>query len=639
MTLATASAPPAGGAALGQVAGATIAVSTATAILMALGMRHRAGRVRWLGRLSTALGQHTGLPGWAALPSGLAGLSLLVAAFGMYWDVSLHIDKGRDPGPLANPAHYFILLGLYGILAAGWFAIVLPRADDVRSPAALKIAPGWHVPVAGVLLTACASFSMVGFPLDDVSHRLFGQDVTLWGPTHLMLLGGAAMTLVGILVLVTEGWIATAPREGARAQRAAERLRHSRAIGACGGLLLGLSIFQGEYDFGVPQFSQLFHPLLIAFAASLALVVARTLIGRGGALAAVAFYLVVRGGLSLLTGPLLGETLPHFPLYVAEGVLVELAALVVGARGIRSFRFGALAGVLIATLGVLAEYAWSHVWMPLPWAARDLPEAIALALPVAVAGGVLGGFVAGALRLDAALVGRPRAWAAAGASLLTVAAAVAFLLPTTAPTAARAQIALRTVNAAGGPGDATRTVAATIRFEPPSAVAHAEWLTVTAWQGGGRLVVDRLRALGGGAYATTRPIPVGGTWKAMVRMNRGRDLAAIPVSLPADAAIPVPEVPALAYATRHFQPDRHVLQRERRQDVPTWLWGVAGLVVLGITSLLLLVLGWGLVRLARRGGTEARRATGEPRAVLSGRGRPSRTAGGPAEPARARPAS
>jgi hypothetical protein len=261
--------------------------------------------------------------------------------------------------------------------------------------------------------------------------------------------------------------------------------------------------------------------------------------------------------------------------------------------------------VVIATLGVLAEYAWSHVWMPLPWAAHDLPEAIALALPVAVAGGLLGSFAAGGLRLDAALIGRPRAWALAGASLLTVAAAVAFLLPTTTPTDARAQIALRTVDPAGGPGDATRTVAATIRFDPPDAVADAEWLTLTAWQGGDRLVANRLRALGDGVYATTRPIPIGGGWKAMIRMNRGRDLAAIPVAMPADAAIPVPAVPALASATRAFQPDRHVLQRERRQDVPGWLWGLAGLVVLSITSALLLVLGWGLVRLARRGGDPA----------------------------------
>jgi hypothetical protein len=606
-TLAAAAAPPAGGAALGQVAGMTAAVSLFTAALLWLGLGHRSGRVSVLRRVSDTLSRFSGLPGWAALPLALSGSSLLVAAIGLYWDVSLHIDQGRDPGPLANPSHYFILVGLYGIFAAGWLALVLP--SERPGAAAVTIAPGWEVPVGGLLMMACASFALIGFPLDDVSHRLFGQDVTLWGPTHLMMLGGAALTLVAVLVLFAEARLAqrdarTASGSAAPETRSAARLRHARLLGACGGLLLGLSIFQGEFDFGVPQFSQLFHPLLIAFAASLALVLARTLIGRGGALAAVAFFLAVRGALALLVGGVFGETLPHFPLYVAEAVLVEVLALAVKPG---SFRFGALAGALVGTLGVLAEYAWSHAWMPLPWPAHILPEAIALALPVAVAGGVLGVFVAGGLRLDRALVGRPRAWAAAGASLLVVAAAVAFLLPTSAPTDARAQIVLRTVHG-GGDGDA-RTVAATVRFDPPSAVRDANWLTITAWQGGGRLVVDRLRALGGGVYASTQPIPVDGGWKAMIRFQRGRDLAAIPVALPADPAIPTtgsaggaPAVPPRASAVRAFQPDQHVLQRERKQDVPSWLWGVAGLIVLGITSLLLLVLGWGLVRLARRGG-------------------------------------
>jgi hypothetical protein len=51
---------------------------------------------------------------------------------------------------------------------------------------------------------------LVGFPLDDVWHRLFGQDVTPWGPTHLMLIGGAAMALVGLAVLLVEAVAANA---------------------------------------------------------------------------------------------------------------------------------------------------------------------------------------------------------------------------------------------------------------------------------------------------------------------------------------------------------------------------------------------------------------------------------------------
>ncbi len=599
---ATAAAPPAGGAALGQVAGMTTAVTLFTGLLLWLGLGHRSGRVTVLARVSGRLSHLSGLPGWAALPLAVSGISLIGAVFGMYWDISLHIDDGRDPGPLANPAHYFILLGLYGIFAAGWFAIVLPRATDrEQPPTAVRIAPGWNAPIGGILMAACASFALLGFPLDDISHRLFGQDVTLWGPTHLMMLSGAALSLVAVLVLFAEARLAqrdarpaTLPTRPAAETRLAGRLRQARLIGATGGMLVGLSIYQGEFDFGVPQFRLLFAPLLIAFAASLALVLGRTLIGRGGALAAVLFFLALRGGMALLVGPILGETTPHFPLYVVEGLLVEALALWVRPG---SFRFGALAGVAIATLGVGAEWAWSQAWMPLPWPAQMLPEAVLLALPVAIAGGTLGAFAASALRLRADVVVRPRAWAAAGASLVTVGLVVALLLPTTAPTGAHAEIALRTVH--GGPG---RTVTATVRFTPASAVRDPEWLTVTAWQGHGKLVANRLRSLGAGVYATTQPIPVSGSWKAMIRLQRGDALAAIPLSLPADPAIPVAGVPASAHSVRAFQPDRHVLQRERKQDVPTWLWGLAGLVVLGCTLTLLVVLGWGLVRLARIGG-------------------------------------
>src|SRR6185436_11116490 len=110
-------------------------------------------------------------------------------------------------------------------------------------------------------------------------------DVTLWGPTHLMMLGGAALTIVAVLVLFAEARLAQRDARAAGAAVPAEtptavRLRRARMIGASGGMLAGLSIFQGEFDYGVPQFSMLFHPLLIAFAAALALVLARTLIGR-----------------------------------------------------------------------------------------------------------------------------------------------------------------------------------------------------------------------------------------------------------------------------------------------------------------------------------------------------------------------
>ena len=136
----------------------------------------------------------------------------------MYWDIALHIDQGRDAGPLANPAHYLILVGLFGVFAAGVLAIALPR-DARPGPASVTVGAGWCAPVGGLLMAACGAFALAGFPLDDMWHRLFGQDVTLWGPTHLMLIGGAGMTLIGQAVLLQEG-LRARPRAAARRRAA-----------------------------------------------------------------------------------------------------------------------------------------------------------------------------------------------------------------------------------------------------------------------------------------------------------------------------------------------------------------------------------------------------------------------------------
>src|SRR4029079_13234117 len=103
---ATSTAPPAGGAAIGQVIIATAGAMVLTSVLLILGIGHRTGRVGVLGRAAAFTERMSGLPGWASLPSLIAAIALIVALFGMMWDISIHIAQGRDEGPLANPAHY-----------------------------------------------------------------------------------------------------------------------------------------------------------------------------------------------------------------------------------------------------------------------------------------------------------------------------------------------------------------------------------------------------------------------------------------------------------------------------------------------------------------------------------------------------
>jgi hypothetical protein len=583
--LTLAASQPAGGAAIGQIIIATAGAMVVTALLLWLGFGHRSGRVPHLGR-AAALGERlSGLPGWAALPSGVATVSLITAVFGMYWDISLHIDVGRDPGPLANPAHYFILLGLFGIFSAGFVAMVLPLQDI--GPTSVRITKDWHAPLGGVLVCACGAFSLLGFPLDDMWHRLFGQDVTLWGPTHLMLIGGAAMTLIGLAVLLVEG-IRFNGRHGTRDKEQSWAVV-TRRVALTGGLMLGLSTFQAEFDFGVPQFRFVFQPMLIMLAAGMGLVLARVWAGRGAALGAVGFFLLIRGGLAVLIGPILGEATPHFPLYIVEALIVEAVGLAVGRE--RPLKLALLSGVGIGTAGLAAEWGWSHVFMPLPWPSALFPEGALLGFAMAVAGAVIGGWAASRLASDEiARVPLLRPFAVGAAAVVAVLTVFALYKP--ALQGASAKVALTNVT-----GPPNRTVNADVRLNPASAGDGAEWLTVTAWQGGG-LVVNRLKKIGPGHYRTTQAIPVHGDWKALVRLHKGNTLNGLPIYLPEDSAIPAKEVPATASFTRPFAADHKILQREQKTAAGV-LWAIAYSIVAAVALALLGLLAWGLHRLAR----------------------------------------
>ena len=131
---------------------------------------------------------------------------------------------------------------------------------------------------------------------------------------------------------------------------------------------------------------------------------------------------------------------------------------------------GAIAGALIGTVGLAAEWAWSHIWMPIPWNDSLLPEAAIAGFITAVAAGVVGGFIGGSLvGRSGALISREdgrrlvsadrRAALVCGLALMAV---IGWALPMSDSGPERAQVALR-----------TSTAASSARWRPPSASTRA----------------------------------------------------------------------------------------------------------------------------------------------------------------------
>jgi hypothetical protein len=225
--------------------------------------------------------------------------------------------------------------------------------------------------------------------------------------------------------------------------------------------------------------------------------------------------------------------------------------------------------------------------MVLPWNQDMALEGYLGAAVVGTAAGVIGALLALGLRgeLPAPRVVRP----AFVACLLAMAAVVGNGLIATVPNNGRVDVAL-------GPVQDGRAV---VTAHLSSTVRDPSWMQITAWQGDvphGLEVVPMVQR--GGDWVSFSPVPVTGQWKTMLRLHDGRTLAAAPVYMAADPGIGADEL-AATDGPRKLIAENQLLQRERKLDVPTWLWGASCTVVLICTLLLVLALAWGVGRVSR----------------------------------------
>jgi hypothetical protein len=223
------------------------------------------------------------------------GLAAVFAVLGgIYWDVTWHAMIGRDSFWI--PPHLFVYSGVSLLLVAalGGFLTAWRHASSLRAALSGGVGAGFAIAAAGPMVQIAAA------PLDDMWHRMYGLDVTIWSPPHLMGITGGMIGIYGLLAAL--GASGGAPR----ARNADPLWRGVSAAEVVGVLLFGaalsLSMFAlGELDFHLEGRDALFYPLLAGVLAAVPLMGAARYFGRAGSATAVALvYVLFRSSMLLV---------------------------------------------------------------------------------------------------------------------------------------------------------------------------------------------------------------------------------------------------------------------------------------------------------------------------------------------------
>ncbi len=568
MFLAAAESPSAGGAPIDQVLIVGVFTVLVYGAVLWLILRERADKPTILGRLATAAARVDGGPRWFVFPTSVAILGALSAATGVYWDVSLHIENGRDEGPLANPAHYFIFLGLMLIFAGGALGMAL---KDARMPRrTLRITRRWSAPLGPTLGAVIAMLALLGFPLDDLWHRAFGQDVTEWGPTHIIMIGGTIMLPYAMLLSVAEA-----------KQVGGSRFAWFWEYVSVVVLMVGPVAFLLEYQFGVPQFPLINDVVLVTIAVVVGQVYSMYK-GPFYVIAAWVGYAAVQWGLAGMNVLVWDAADPKHPLLVGGAVVAALLAK--WARPTVAFAAGA--GIAIALANLVVDYYWSDFYRPMAWPEQMMGWA---ALTAAIVGAAVG-LIATWMHLKLSVVSATSEEDAAFARI-TTRTKVSATGPVGGALAALGLVALVGVFVVHVPprtegvGEADITIGAVENGRalldigvPDELVEDAYWFECMSWQGGGH-VRSRAVRVGADQYRCQDPMPVTGAWKTLVRLQLPvHTEVSAPVYMPADEAVPVEAYPAES-GPRPFIEEKLILQREVKSDVSVALWGPAYAIV------------------------------------------------------------
>lgn len=224
----------------------------------------------------------------------------LMASFGLSWDIFWHEAVGRDR--FLTPPHLLMysgialvgLISLYMVLSTTW--LYRRQAPGVTAANTVPWLGAFRSPLGFVVAGLGSAALLLAAPGDNYWHLLYGIDLTLWSPFHMMGLLGGIINLLGAAYVAASLWNAYG------GEAAAGR----RVLGLTGlewVCMLGLSAWINQvYVFSLPGYGEYtrllgwaLHPLLLALLVPIGMAAAVRWLARPAAAGALALIAAVFG--------------------------------------------------------------------------------------------------------------------------------------------------------------------------------------------------------------------------------------------------------------------------------------------------------------------------------------------------------
>ncbi len=137
------------------------------------------------------------------------GLTALLGAIifleGTSWDIQWHSYIGRDRTLI--PPHLMMLSGvalsgvsgLLSVLIESWWA----RRNKLIGQYSLGFAQIFSGPLGAYIVGFTALMAAVAFPLDAYWHALYGIDVAIWAPFHVMFVASMGIVALGAAYMLS----------------------------------------------------------------------------------------------------------------------------------------------------------------------------------------------------------------------------------------------------------------------------------------------------------------------------------------------------------------------------------------------------------------------------------------------------